>query len=181
MKLRQAWGWLFAGVVAAGLNASYHDGGLQWIHRAVSDVNYNVGAVLALASGRADQFAAELQTASVQNETSNCRFANALARVQSKLARKHVDFDRFQAMTDREQAQLDRWEARRVRVENRLAAIQVRTANFAPMMNITPADFKMIDVPVNCPRVRVNIPRMPTVKMPEIPAVHAEVVSPGPV
>ena len=33
MKMTQAWGWLVAAVLAAGLNASYHDGGLQWAHQ----------------------------------------------------------------------------------------------------------------------------------------------------
>ncbi len=181
MKLRQAWGWLFAGVMAAGLNANYHDGGFEWAHRAVNDVRYNVGAVLALASGRADQFAAEVQMASAQNETSSCRFATALAQVESRLANKHTDFDRFEANTARREAALARFEARRVRMENRLAAIQIRTADFAPTVNVAPVDFKSIEIPAACPRVRVNIPRMPMMRMPATPAVHVEVSSAGPV
>ena len=43
----QAWGWLAAAVLAAGLNSSYHDGGLQWAHEIVGSVQHNTGAVLA--------------------------------------------------------------------------------------------------------------------------------------
>jgi len=181
MKLNQAWGWLFAGVVAAGLNASYHDGGLEWAHRAVNQASYNVSAVLALASGRADQFAAEVQMVSARNETPSCRFAAALAQIENKVGGKHANFDRFEAMTARQQAQLARFEAQRVRMENKLAAIQIRTADFAPLVNITPVDFKTIEIPATCPRVRVNVPRMPMMRMPAAPAVHVEVSGPGPV
>src|SRR5215469_1149640 len=55
----QAWGWLGAAVLAAGLNSSYHDGGLQWAHEIADRVQHNTSAVLALATGRADQFLAE--------------------------------------------------------------------------------------------------------------------------
>jgi len=181
MKLNQAWGWLFAGVVAAGLNASYHDGGLEWAHRAVNQASYNVSAVLALASGRADQFAAEVQMVSARNETPSCRFAAALAQIENKVGGKHANFDRFEAMTARQQAQLARFEAQRVRMENKLAAIQIRTANFTPVVNIHPADFQNFEIPAACSRVRVNIPRMPVIKMPVVPVVHVDVTSPGPV
>jgi hypothetical protein len=60
----QAWGWLAAGVLAAGLNASYHDGGLQWLHQAVDQVEHGSAAVLALAGGHADLFLAEARLVS---------------------------------------------------------------------------------------------------------------------
>ncbi len=49
-QMTQAWGWLTAGVLAAGLNASYHDGGLQWAHQVADRVEHGSAAVLALAS-----------------------------------------------------------------------------------------------------------------------------------
>ena len=58
MKTTQAWGWLAAGVLAAGLNAAYHDGGLEWAHRIADRVQHGSAAVVALAGGRADQFVA---------------------------------------------------------------------------------------------------------------------------
>src|SRR5215472_13364761 len=57
----QAWGWLAAAVLAAGLNSSYHNGGLQCAHEIISSVQHNTNAVLALAAGRADRFLAEAQ------------------------------------------------------------------------------------------------------------------------
>ena len=57
----QAWGWLIAGVLAAGLNASYHDGGLQWAHEVAERVGHGSSAVLALASGNAERFLSEAQ------------------------------------------------------------------------------------------------------------------------
>lgn len=57
----QAWGWLVAAVLAAGLNASYHDGGLEWAHRIAEGVEHSSNAVLALATGHADRFLAEAQ------------------------------------------------------------------------------------------------------------------------
>ena len=59
MNLKAAWGWLMAGVVAAGLNASYHDGGLQWAHQAIERVSYNTRAVMALASENAQELMAQ--------------------------------------------------------------------------------------------------------------------------
>lgn len=60
----QAWGWLAAAALAAGLNASYHDGGMQWLHHAVDQVEHSSAAVLALADGHADQFLAEARLVS---------------------------------------------------------------------------------------------------------------------
>jgi hypothetical protein len=63
----QAWGWLAMAVLAAGLNASYHDGGLQWLHRAVDQMEHSSAAVLALAAGHTDQFLAEARLVSSQS------------------------------------------------------------------------------------------------------------------
>src|ERR1700758_1868952 len=98
----QAWGWLGAAVLAAGLNSSYHNGGLEWVHEIVDRVQYNTGAVLALVTGRADQFLAEARMLKLdrdadnaadqadsamnrvaENQASHCPFASAWARTQS--------------------------------------------------------------------------------------------------
>jgi hypothetical protein len=186
MKMTQAWGWLIAGVLAAGLNASYHNGGLQWAHQVADRIEYGSGAVMALASGRADQFLAEArlltardqatQDHSKQEQPTSCRFASAIARVQSKMDRSQATFDRMQAMSDRQQA---RWEANRARMEAGIAGqmgrLRITTADFSPV------SFRAMPSPVVCPRVRVSLPRMPRIEIPAVPEVHIDTASAGPV
>src|ERR1700757_4378157 len=162
MKTNQAWGWLAAGVLAAGLNASYYDGGLQWVHRIADRVGQNSAAVLAVASGRAGQFLAEARMLTARNQTASCPFSAAMARVQSKIARSEAGFE---VMSAREEAQLARFEASRARIEAQTAPIRIPPAAFNPVA------FRMTGASV-CPRVRVNVPRMPAVKIPPIPAIH---------
>jgi hypothetical protein len=173
----QAWGWLAAAVLAAGLNSSYHEGGMQWAHEIVDRVGHNTGAVLALATGRADQFLAETRMLKVDREAPQCPLATAMAQVQSSFDQPNSEIDRFEAMSAREQAQLARLEANRARMEARiqarLARVQFSEANFSPVVVRVPK--------IACPRVRVNIPRMPTVKMPQVPAVHVDYSGPGPI
>jgi len=130
----QAWGWLAAAVLAAGLNSSYHDGGLQWAHEIVDRVGHNTGAVLALATGRADQFLAEARMLNVGRQRPECPLAAAMADVQNSFDQSQ--FDRFEAMSAREQAQLVRIEANRARIETlvqaKLARIQIPAADFRP-------------------------------------------------
>ena len=171
----QAWGWLGVAVMAAGLNSSYHNGGLQWAHEIVDRVGHNTGAVLALATGRADQFLAEAQMLKVDHQQPRCSFSTTLAEVQTSVARSQAEFDRFQAMTDREQAQFAKLEANRARIEARvqanLARIQIPAAEFSPVFVQTPK--------IACPRVRVNIPRMPMINIPQAPVVHVVYSGPG--
>jgi hypothetical protein len=172
----QAWGWLAAAVLAAGLNSSYHEGGMQWAHQIVDRVGHNTGAVLALATGRADQFMAEARMLNVERHESQCPLAAAMAQVQSSIDQSRSEFDGFQVMSDREQAQLDRLEANRARIEAQVQAKLVRVrfveANFNPVVVKVPE--------ITCPRVRVNIPRIPRIKVPAR-AVHVEYSGPGPV
>lgn len=111
----KAYGWLAAGVLAAGLNANYHDGGMEWAHQLVDRVEHNSAAVIALASGRADQFLAEARLASNEIrsnqvsdqasqdnsdqiasnqavaervEAASCPWSRAMARVRSHLHSK---------------------------------------------------------------------------------------------
>jgi|SRR5271166_75320 len=169
MKI-QAWGWLAAAVLAAGLNSSYQNGGLEWAHRIAGRVEHNTNAVLALASGRADKFLAEAQIISA-HQSSACPLSAALAQLQRSIAASHSDYDRFEAMSAHEEAQLARFEANRARVEAQLT--RVRMADFNPVVVRVPK--------VICPRVRVNIPPMPVIKMPSVPVVRVEYTGPGPV
>src|SRR5277367_6623651 len=115
--MKQAWGWLMAGVVAAGLNASYHDGGFRLAHELTARVGHNVEAALALASSRPEQFVSEARMLTAQEQTSSCRFATAMARVQTRVARSDAAWTRFEGMSDREQARLD---ANRARIEAKI-------------------------------------------------------------
>lgn len=176
MKMTQAYAWLAAGVLAAGLNASYHDGGLGRVHEIVDRVEQNSGAALTLASGRADQFLSEMRWVTVREQTASCPLSMAMARVQgrlgqSELARTQARFDRFQAMADRERARI---EVNRVRVEMQAARIRIPAMAFKTMVFSTPNLSE-------CPRVRVSMPRMPRIQVPEIPVIRVETASGGPI
>ena len=186
MKTTQAWGWLIVGVLAAGLNASYYDGGLQWAHQIADRVEHSSAAVLDLASGHADQFLSEARLLTARDETASCRLATALARVQTRIAQTsptqswiaHSQAG-LDVMSAREEAQLARLEANRARMEARIAAqtahFRIATAAFAPLA------FKAVPAPAVCPRVRVNIPQLPMIKMPAVPEIHIEMAGTGPV
>ncbi len=172
MKI-QAWGWLAAAVLAAGLNASYHDGGLQWAHSIADRVGHNTNAVLALATGNADQFLTEARYVTDSQDLTPCRFASAVTRAHQQIARSDARFARVQIISDRQIAQLDRLEANRVRLETQLAAVKIPASSFAQVVVRGPK--------VVCPRVRVNLPRPVSMKMPAMPEVHIEMPSAGPI
>jgi hypothetical protein len=212
----QAWGWLGAAVLAAGLNASYHDGGLEWAHNAVDQIQHRSAAVLALASGRADQFLAEAkwvtsgftssERASAERtsaehvsadhflsdhfssarsssdlKAASCPWATAVARVEGGVARAQSEFARVNAMSDRmsaraeavaareeakEEAQAVRVEANRERIE---AHVEARMAQVhVPAVAFSPVAMKEIEVSA-CPRVRVRVPQMTRIEVPELP------------
>lgn len=169
----QAWGWLAAAVLAAGLNASYHEGGLRWAHNIVDQVSHNTSAVMALATGHADQFLTEARFVAGPKELTPCRFTEAMERAQVRIARVDSQFDQFHAISDRQMAQLARLQARRARMDARFAAVQIPAVSFTPIVVRTPN--------IACPRVRVNIPKTPQIKMPAIPEIHIETPGAGPV
>ena len=177
----QAWGWLVAAVLAAGLNASYHDGGLEWAHRIAGSVEHSSNAVLALATGHADRFLAEAQILGARQETASCPFSTALARVQSRIARSRMGADHFadnfnnsfEVMSAREEAQMAKIEVNRARIEAEVARMRVPAADFAPVM--------VSMRKVVCPRVRTTFPELPQIKMPVAPVIHVDVPSAGPV
>jgi hypothetical protein len=182
-KMTEAWGWLAIGVLAAGLNASYHRGGLQWAHEIADRAQHNSAAVLALASGNADQFLADARTLTARSEAASCPLSNTMSRVQSGIAHSEAGFARFEAMSARQQAQLERVQASRGRMEARIEAriaaqtahLRIASAAFAPVA------LQSMPAPVLCPRVRVNVPRIPTIKMPTLPVIHIDTASAGPV
>jgi len=165
--------------LAAGLNANYYDGGFQWAHRLTDRVEQNAGAVLALASGQADQFLTEARMLSARNHSASCPLSATLARVQTRIARAQAGFDRFEAMSDRQEAQFAKLEANRspMKAEIAIKPVQVRMA----MAAFAPVVLRSIPSPAVCPRVRVNIPQMPMMKLPPMPVVHIETASAGPV
>jgi len=183
MKTTQAWGWLAAGVLAAGLNASYYNGGAQWAHRAVDRVVYRSAAVLALASGHTDSFLAQARFAAAQDQTASCRFATVLTRLQTGAARTETKVARFETMSAREEAALARLEANRARIE---AQVEAATARWPVVSaDFNPASFNRVifspgKVPTVCPRVRVNIPRPPMLRIPAT-VVHIDMAGAGPV
>jgi hypothetical protein len=183
-KMTQAWGWLTVGVLAAGLNASYHNGGLQWAHEIADHVQHNSAAVLALASGNATRFLSEAQAVTTKHEKSSCRLASTLARVQSRISGVEQPGYEFEMMSARE-GQLARLEANRERIEAQVQAqVASQTAHLRmASVAFAPVTVKAISTPVVCPRVHVNIPRVPMMKMkmPVAPEIHIEMPSAGPV
>jgi len=179
----QAMGWLAAAVVAAGLNASYHQGGMEWAHQIADQVGHNTEAVIALATGRADRFLAEAQVAKAededQTEVSSCRLQTALARVQTRIARSEARFASLDdVMSAREQAQAARIDAQRARIE---ARVEARVARIRiPAVAVNPVVVRVPQVDV-CPRIRVNVPRLPVIRVPATPVIHIDVPGAGPV
>ena len=179
MKMTQAWGWLVAAVLAAGLNASYHNGGLEWAHQIADRIEQRSTAVFAQASGHAGQFLADARVLMARTDSSSCPLTTTLARVRTTIDNSETQVERFDVMTAREERQLARLEANRARIEAQVARqtahIRIATAGFGPIsVNAVPA-------PVVCPRVRVNIPRLPMMRMPVMPVVHVQTASAGPV
>jgi hypothetical protein len=158
----QAWGWLAAGVLALGLNGVYQDGGAAWLHRNVDCVMARIadrsGPVLALALGRVDWFMARANLAVARNETASCRMSTALARMHTGMARAQNGFAGLEAMSAREEGAMARLEANRARIEAQTARVR-----------FWPAAFDAGKIPVICPRVRVEIPR---INIPEMPLVR---------
>jgi hypothetical protein len=179
MKTTQSWGWLAAGVMALGLNGFYQDGGAAWAHRAVNaaaaGIDNRAEAVLALATGRADWFLAKADLGQARGETSSCKLATVVTRVQTRMLRRHSGMEKFEEMSARQEAALTRLEGNRVRIEAHIGRVR-----------IAPVVFQMPEIPeVSCPRVRVSVPRVnvPRVNVPKFripaPVVHVDAAGSG--
>jgi hypothetical protein len=174
MKTNQAWAWLAAGVLAAGLNASYYDGNFQWAHRVADRIGNNSQAALALASIGANHVVSEARILTARNQASSCPWTARMARVESRIARTQSDFAPLDVMSARQEAELARLEASRARIEAQVSRIRIPAAAFSPVLvRVSGASV--------CPRVRVNVPRMPAIKIAPIPTVHIDTGSAGPV
>jgi len=175
MKTKQAWGWLAAGVLAAGLNANYYDGGFAWAHRVAERVGHSSQAVLALAGENPARLFWEARLLTTRQEAASCRLATAMARVQAKIARSEAEaeaeVDREPA---REDAQLARLEVNRARIEAQMARIRIPAAAFTPVL------VRMTGTSV-CPRVRVNVPLRPVLNISPMPVIHLATASAGPI
>ena len=167
----QAWGWLAVAVLAAGLNASYHDGGLQWAHQIADRVQHNSMAVFALATGHADRFLTEARYVATPHELTPCRFTEDMARFDRGMARSRV---RFEVMEARQQIALARMQANRARMEAEVARVHI------PAVAFTPVSIRVPEAPA-CPRIRVSVPRIPQITIPSVPVVHVDVQGAGPV
>ncbi|HEY1679695.1 MAG TPA: hypothetical protein VGG04_18405 [Candidatus Sulfotelmatobacter sp.] len=173
MKL-QALGWLAAGVLAAGLNSSYHNGGLEWAHQIADQVSHETNTVFALATGNADRLYAETRLRQVrmarvgEENSSPCRFSLAMAKLQPAVPFSQVALAQFERVSDQEQAQADRLAARRARMQAQFERVEVPEI-----------DVPEIQVPeVQVPAFRVSEIRVPAVRVPaiHIPAVHVQPV-----
>ena len=149
--------------------------------------------MLALATGRADEFLAEAAMLKVDrgtdiatnNEESQCPFSSAWARARNSFNHSQVEFDRFQALSDREQARLARLEANRARIEAQVQAKLARVHLADNSFRFENGDFSFADVSVapavaempriHCPRVRVAAPHVPRVRV-RIPRIETPVV-----
>jgi hypothetical protein len=184
MKTTQAWTWLAAGVLALGLNGLYHDGGAAWAHgvadEVVARVTDQTGALVNLASERADRFLKRADLVAARDGNTSCKLASAMARVQEKIVRTQSGMARVEAMSARREAVLARVEANRARIEADVARVR-----------LSPVAFNTVEIPeVACPRVHVSVPRIeiPRVNIPRprmvrisAPAVRVEMLGDGPI
>jgi hypothetical protein len=125
----KAYGWLAAAALAAGLNASYHDGGLRWAHQVVDEVGHNSAAVLALAAGHAGQFLAEARL--VSNQVAADEMADQVASDRMELKRvaaRRTEESRMVAERDNRScpwaAAVARWRSKVVRVQADSARVE---------------------------------------------------------
>src|SRR4029077_19613389 len=173
---KQGWYWLAPGVMARGLNGVYHEGGAEWAHRFVN----RSAAVVALASGHEERF-----LSSARGQTLLGRVATEMARFQTKMARTQTGFAHFDAMTAQQEAGLARleanlaqFEAGRARMGGQVPRLDFASASFSPEFAAAFGP-KRIQLPVNCPRLGVNIPR--TFLRVPAPTVRVQPFSPGPI
>lgn len=149
----QAWNWLVAGVLVLGLSSVWQDGGAAWVHQTAERVVSRSTAVVALAMGRADRFAAEARTVMARDEDQSCRFSTIFARVQTKIAQPETGLARVEAIAARQDAALAWLQANRERIEARTAGIRFE-----------PATCNIVDETVVCPGVQVNVMRIPRIR-----------------
>ncbi len=182
MESKQAWGWLAAGVLAAGLNATYHDGGLEWAHRIADRAQHISEAVVALACGRADQFLAEARTLSAPNHDQVRAFSETVvATADREMAGAEAAHARAEA---RKQAHCVRMQAERARMEARSQAhcafvripdVRVETAKIQipGVSAISIPRIELARTKLRCSHIRMSLPELPYISgAPAPPAVN---------
>jgi len=198
----QAWGWLAAGVMAAGLNATYHQGGLAWVHCVTGKISHSSSAVLALATGNAQRFVAEAQLIAHQQQAGSALPA-MLVRVESqvenrvenqvetkladanlaearatepKITRAQADFARLATVAARHEEQLARVEANRALME---ARVESQVEDRIARAHIPAASFDFSMAPTarlsRCSQIRIDVPHI------DLPRVRSMRVPMGPV
>ena len=164
-KMTQAWIWLSAGVLAAGLNAVYHDGGAAQMReiacriadRVVNRVIDNSERVVARTADRADHLLTLARLTVREDESVPCRYKAVVPTLQARLdGQRDAEIARVNLLVAHKQAQLARVEADRDRVEAVLTDIRIPNVE----MHIS-----------SCPRIRVNVPRIPEVHV-QVPNVR---------
>jgi hypothetical protein len=177
----QAWGWLAAGVLAAGLNATYHNGGLAWARCIAGNIGHSVCAVMDLATGHADRFMAEAQMLATRDETSSAHLATTLARVPTRIARVQTNFARIETLTAHQEAQVARFESDRARIEAQVGdQIEEKIARAripASAFNLRMAPMAKLS---NCSEMHIDLPRIQSIRVPMAPVVHIDVPGAGP-
>lgn len=200
-----------AGVVAAGLNAGFHQGGLRWAHQIAQDVEHNSAAVIALASGRADEFLAQAHLLSISASKDPCATEQPLGIEVAELANTDMHLDlpvranKLQADSDQQiQAEVPenvqeevQEEARqevqrdmqRAHLEILRARAEAQVAQQSSHLREVSADFdsgllRQISTEfhlVKLPACSRIRISVPTVPDAKIPAVHVDAVTAGPV
>ena len=178
-KTTIAWGWLAVGVLTLGVNGFLHDEGSGLAWQVADRVVSKSTAVLALASGRADEFLSQARCLTGRDEVTTCRVQAALALFESRFAGNDLRVARIDVMSAREQAQWARLEAGRARMEARLEAERGRLEAQTVRLQFATVGFDPAKIRVICPRVRVNIPQA-MVRIPA-PVIHVRTLGAGPV
>lgn len=183
MKSTQAWGWLAAAVLAAGLNAAYHDGSFAWAHRIADQAQHVSGAVVALASGRADRFLAEAETLTARNNDEMTVLSDTTeAQADREMARAEAAYARVEAFSAREQAHCARIRAEHAHMAARIAAHHAvmqgpngeidaafRTIEIPEIPAMSPVRIEIPQVNVHCSHVRMNLRAI------QVPAINVSV------
>ena len=157
-KSTNAWGWLAAGVLALGVNGFLHDEGANLFRRAADGMVAQSEAVMALATGQADQFLAQAQVVAARNRAQRCPLDAAVARMRSRVAER-AQFAQFESMRAQQESQMVWLDVQKNQMEAQMAQFQFDTA-----------DLNVPEVHVICPRMRVSIPQ-PKLRIPA-PVVH---------
>jgi hypothetical protein len=190
--MKTAYGWLLAGVAALGLNGFYQDGGAQRVHQFIGRIGHRTEAVIALATGNADRFLAEASIIAAHETKTDCP---PVTPVAPELHVARLNFSpaawtkfqdqipaRVQAKSDRDLARITReQDLARARVEVQLARIEAARDRMQAQwdrdqtlaLTVNPVTVRLPNLPkIDCARVDVKVPQIPSIRIPAAPAVR---------